>query len=315
MTDLAVNLGGLQLEHPIINAAGTCKNPSDAESHFASALAAVVIGSGTKEARAGNEGKTFEQDEHRSVNSLGLPNPGLEGYRAAMPALLARARASGKPLIFSASGFSPDENAELAVEMLVAGADAIEVNLACPNIWAGGQQKGLACYNPRTIERIISAIAYRLYVARRDGFALPTDPVIGYKITYCPDPGLRGEVAAVLMESQPRLKFLTAINTLGASKWLDANGKPQITATDGMGGMGGPHIKPQGIGMVVEFRKLLSDDIAIIGVGGVSCTQDVVDYLNHGAKAVGMATHLMRPDGLRDVGKMLDELTDRIGAS
>lgn len=312
---LSVNVGGLELEHPIINAAGTCKYPREAEAHFDSALAAVTIGSGTKQPRDGNEGKTIEMDEHQSINSQGLPNPGLEAYKAAMPDLKAKSRATGKPLIFSASGFSPDENAELVVEMLIDGADAIEVNLACPNVWYDGKQKGLACYNPRMIERIAAAINYQLYVATRDGRRVPPVPKIAYKIAYCPDAGLRGEVAAVMVESKPRPRFVTAINTLGSSKWLDKYGVPQITATDGMGGMGGPNIKPQGIGMVVEFRKLLPDDIDIIGVGGVSNAQDVVDYLNHGAKAVGMATRLLRPGGLRDVSQILTDFTNLVGAS
>ena len=149
--DLKVNLAGMSLEHPLMNAAGTCKLLEGQEGFnelVRSATAAIMVGSITLEPRPGNSGNVFWSDDLFSLNSSGLPNPGLEYYQNHLPKMLSLARQAPKPLFVSIVGFSVEEYVQLTEFALATGADLVELNLSCPNIWDEGRQKSLACFDP-----------------------------------------------------------------------------------------------------------------------------------------------------------------------
>ena len=279
-----VGLCGVELEHPIMNAAGTCKTVEDVAGHARSAVSAVMVGSITRQARAGNPGNVYWSSRSYSLNSLGLPNRGLAYYAEHLPAMAKLAHDAGKPLAVSIAGFDAAEYAEMAGAVAAAGADLIELNLACPNVWDGGRQKRIACFDLRQTETVCAGMARALAEA---GAATP----FGIKISPFSDPAALAELAELvgrLAGEGGGPRFVTAVNTFPNALVVDEANRPVIET--GLAGLSGPALKPVGLGQVCQLRRLLPETVQIIGVGGVSSGRDVVDYLNAGASAVQLAT-------------------------
>jgi dihydroorotate dehydrogenase (fumarate) len=297
-------LAGIELEHPLINAAGTCKTVEEADGLARSAVSAVVVGSATVNARSGNAGQTYHGGSSYSLNALGLPNPGMDYYRRHLPEIVDIAGSVGKPLVVSVAGFDIDEYATMAHEVALAGADLVELNLACPNVWDGGTQKRIACFDVSHSMAICTAVDRALADVERGPARRPR---FGVKISPFSDPTALATLAARLAE---RVRhgggpaFVTTANTFPNAAAFDEGGRPVIDV--GLAGLGGAALKPVGLGQVCQLRSLLPDTIDIIGVGGVASGRDVHDYLRAGACAVGLATAFWDRGGdLRIFGDIL----------
>ncbi|WP_076825393.1 MULTISPECIES: dihydroorotate dehydrogenase [unclassified Frankia] len=278
-------VAGVAFEHPIMNAAGTCKTLADVTALARSAASAVVVGSITRDARAGNSGEVYWSGPGGSLNALGLPNRGISYYREQLPAMVDAAHNHAKPLVVSVAGFAADEYADLARVAADAGADLIELNLACPNVWDGGQQKRIACFDPGQTEAICAAVEAALAAASRPA------PPYGVKLSPFSDPEALGELAGLLarrsgVSGGP--SFVTAINTFPNALVLDDRLRPVLDV--GLAGLSGAALKPVGLGQVRQLRQLLPERMDIIGVAGVQNGRDVVDYLAAGARVVQSAT-------------------------
>lgn len=290
----SVSLAGLSLEHPVMNAAGTCKRTEDVERLSRSAAAAIVIGSMTVLPREGNSGQVYQQASggRFSLNSLGLPNGGKDYYMKALPETVKIAHDAGKPLLASAAGFSPSEYAELATLALDAGADLVELNLGCPNVWQGSDQKPIASFNPDLVGEILGEVQE----------AIGTEKPVSVKLSPYSDPELLTTIAGRIANS-PLVKVVTTTNTFPNAFGFDQQGRPLIRVTgqadEALAGLGGPAMKAIGLGQVMQFRKLLPERIQIIGVGGISTGSDIQEYLQVGAIAVQVATAYLR-DGQHD---------------
>ncbi|MDO8691281.1 MAG: dihydroorotate dehydrogenase, partial [Dehalococcoidia bacterium] len=147
--DLAVRLMGLALEHPLMNAAGTCKSLDEVKQLSRASTSAIMVGSITLQERAGNSGNVYVAGPRFSLNSLGMPNPGASYYEKHLPTMAALAHDAGKPLLVSVAGFTPPEYGELAAVAFDGGADAVELNLGCPNVWQAEQLKPID-FDPST---------------------------------------------------------------------------------------------------------------------------------------------------------------------
>lgn len=282
-------LAGVALDHPVMNAAGTCKTLQDVVALARSSVAAVVVGSITRDARAGNSGEVYWSGDGCSLNALGLPNRGADYYREQLPAMVEAAHAHGKPLIVSVAGFAVDEYAQLAQLAAAAGADLVELNLACPNVWDGGTQKRIACFDPGQTEAICAAVEGAL-AAPASGRGRPAPPY-GVKISPFSDPEALAELAALLGGRSRGLggpRFVTAVNTFPNALVLDDRLRPVLDV--GLAGLSGAALRPVGLGQVRQLRRLLPGQVDVVGVGGVLTGRDVVDYLAAGALAVQSAT-------------------------
>lgn len=282
-------LCGVELEHPIINAAGTCKTVEEVAALARGAVAAVVVGSVTREARAGNAGNVYWAGTDFSLNALGLPNRGLAYYVDHLPAMVELAHASGKPLAVSVAGFSAAEYAEMAAAAAVAGADLVELNLACPNVWDGGSQKRIACFDLRQTDAICAGVERALADLAAGGGV--TAPPFGVKISPFSDPVALAELAAIIARRAAEPggpRFVTAVNTFPNALVMDSSHRPVVNM--GLAGLSGAALRPVGLGQVRQLRGLLPDNVEIIGVGGIGSGRDVVDYLAAGASAVALAT-------------------------
>ncbi|MCM3883795.1 dihydroorotate dehydrogenase [Frankia sp. R82] len=283
-------LAGVELEHPVLNAAGTCKSLRDVEAFARSAVAAIVVGSITLAPRAGNAGTVYWPGAGFALNALGLPNRGLDVYAGQLGQMVEIAHDAGKPLIVSIAGFDVAEYRRLAEVVATTGVDLIEVNLACPNVWDGGSQKRIACFDPGQTAAVCAQVGAALDALAADtGRGVP----YGVKISPFSDPVALAALARVLGEaavgpgpSGP--SFVTAVNTFPNALAVDAAHRPVLTVE--LAGLSGPALKPIGLGQVRQLRRLLPDPVAIVGAGGVVTGRDVAEYLQAGAVAVQAAT-------------------------
>ncbi len=278
MTDpTATVLAGIPLEHPLLNAAGTAKTIDEVGRLARSAVAAVTVGSITLAPRDGNAGEVFAPRDGYAVNALGMPNRGAAFYRDALPEMAALTRAAAKPLIVSVAGFSPDEYGELTALSAASGADLVELNLGCPNVWDDGSQHRIASFDPDLVARSVAAA-----VAAAGGVP------VGAKLSPLSDPTLLAEVAGALAGSGAR--FVVSCNTFPNGLALRPDGRSAIDVE--YGGVSGAAMRPIALGQVRQLRRLLPASIDLVGAGGVRRGDDIDDFRHAGAVAVGAATLL-----------------------
>ncbi len=271
------------LEHPIMNAAGTCKTLEQVEKLARSASSAIVVGSLTDQPRAGNSGEAYYTSPHFSLNSLGLPNGGWGYYRDNLLPMSRIAHDVGKPLIVSVAGFNRDEYLHLALAALTCGADFVELNLGCPNVWESGEQKRIPSLDPALTSSILDWVNTNLEIAHSGWGAR-----VSVKVSPVSDPYTLSRLAKSLVYSD--FEMVTACNTFPNGFAYDEKGMPAITAGNGLAGVAGPALKPISLGQVRQLREHLPPEMAIIGVGGIASGQDVMDYLRLGALAVQVGT-------------------------
>lgn len=278
--ELKTTIAGLDLEHPVMNAAGTCKTVEDADKVLQTASAAVVIGSITMDPRPGNTGNVYVPTERTggiySLNSLGLPNPGREYWQRELPDFVRKAHDLGKPVIVSVAGSTPDEYAILAESMLKADADAVELNFGCPNLWEAASQKLIPSFHAVFASDILEKVSWEV----------GTEARIGVKLSPFSNPAQLRETAAML-KIAGFVQFLTTSNTFPNAFAWGEDGQPSITPGGGLAGMAGPAMRAVGLGQVRQFRALLTQ-LSIIGVGGIWTGQDVLDYLRSGSDRYGL---------------------------
>ncbi len=285
-----VILAGVKLEHPIMNAAGTCKSLSGdegVEGLVKTMTSAIVVGSITKEYRGGNPGNPYYFDRLKSysINSLGLPNPGIHYWEANLPLAVKMCHDAGKPLIMSVAGFNADEFALLARSAFEGGADIVELNLGCPNILIGGFQKGIISFDPDLVAGILEEVSAKV----------GPDANVLVKFSPISNPSLLKRLFGVCNRFSV-VKGVVNINTY-PNGFTSKDGKSAIEPNNGLGGIGGPVLKPIALGQIRQAKSILHRDTQVIGVGGIWTGQDIKDYLQFGASVVQIATALIERRG------------------
>lgn len=225
---------------------------------------AVVTKSLGLKARMGHPNPTVVNVGCGFINSMGLPNPGVEEYAEEIET----AKSSGETVIIaSVYGALPEELAEAAARVEKAGVDAVELNLSCPNVEGVGMEVG---QDPRLVQNIVKAVKRAVDVPV---FAKLTPNVSDIKVLAkaAADAGADG---------------LVAINTIRAIAIDLETGRPILSSK--LGGLSGPAVKPVALRCVYEASQAVS--VPVIGCGGVTCWQDAVEFLLAGASAVQIGT-------------------------
>jgi dihydroorotate dehydrogenase (fumarate) len=283
---LEVTLAGMELEHPLMNAGGTCKTLEEVQRFARSAVSAVMVNLLVPE-RPGNSGNTYWSNGHYSLNSMGLPSRRKQYYVELLPEMVRIVHQAGKKIFVNISGFTPEEYADLARMADEAGVDAIEFNFGCPNIWEGSSQKKILSFD-------LAGLAYTLRLVGTFRLAVP----VGVKLSPYSDPGMINSVSMLLgeLDSSPgyvRVSFLTLCNTFPNAYIPRPDGKSVISV--GLAGLAGKAMKPIALGQIMQFKAsqdagVLPGHIQFVGAGGVSSDADVQDYLAVGATVVEAAT-------------------------
>ena len=263
MVDLSVKIGSLALKNPIMPASGTFSEDM-ARIFDLGLLGAHVTKTITREKRSGNPTPRVCEVRGSMLNSIGIPSKGVEWFKANVIPFYSRYET---PLIVSISAGSADEFARLCEEVSVPGVAAIEVNISCPNIEEDGKAFAI---RPSTTETVIR----KLYNAT----GLP----LWAKLT--PN---TGELTAVAHAAEAAgAAALVVANTMLAMAIDIRTRKPKLGNL--MGGLSGPALKPITLRMAYQCAKAVS--IPVIGCGGISTVEDVVEYLIAGASAVQIGT-------------------------
>jgi dihydroorotate dehydrogenase (fumarate) len=273
-----------------MNGAGSCRTVEEVKSLAKSVISIIVVGSFTVEAREGNQGNAFwvgginDEDTRDifSLNSRGLPNQGIKYCEQVIPEMAEIVHKAGKLLCVSVAGFTPQEYVILAKVAFALGADIVELNLSCPNVWKDGAQERIACFDPNLVTEILKSVQE----------AVDLEAKIFVKLSPILDSYLLKEVTNVIAQFEI-VKAVVSINTVPNSLLFDKTGRPRITVGQGLAGLGGPAVKPIAIGQVIQLRNLLPKNIDIVYSGGVTHGRDIVDAQLAGAKVVQMCTYLL----------------------
>jgi len=295
----SISFLGKTLDHPIMNAAGTCKRLEEVQKLAKSAVSAIMVGSITKEPREGNPGNVWEHLGSYSLNSLGLPNPGADYYRQNIPEMKKLAHDNGKLLFVSVAGFSPDEYAELAAMAVEAGADFIELNLGCPNVWGSGGQKPIASFDRDLIGKIIQSVFDKNLLE------------FGCKVSPYSNPLELAAAVEVFNWFKACVGFVTTCNTFPNAYGCHQDGRQLIAVGKGLAGFAGPAMKALGLGQAIQFRDLLDPMTEVIGVGGIGNGQDVCDYVMCRAKLVQVGSEFARTHNPNLFDGILQNYVDR----
>lgn len=263
MLDLRTQIGSLTLKNPIMPASGTFSEDL-AQVFDLDIIGAHVTKTITREKRSGNPTPRVCEVRGSMLNSIGIPSKGVDAFKATIIPFYARYDA---PLIVSISAGSADEFASLCEEISVPGVAAIEVNISCPNIEEDGKAFAM---RPSTTDAVMRKL--------REATDLP----LWAKLT--PNTGETTEVAKAAEEAGA--DALVVCNTLLAMA-IDINTRrPKLGNL--MGGLSGPAFKPIALRMAYQCAK--SVNIPVIGCGGISTLEDVIEYLIAGAAAVQVGT-------------------------
>lgn len=261
---LAVDIGALHLQNPVLAASGTF-GFGDEYAAFASDFGAIVCKSVTIEPRAGNPPPRLWETAAGLLNSIGLENPGVDAFlRDELPA----ARRLGVPLVVSIAGDAAAEYGELARALDgAAGVAAVEVNISCPNVARGGMLFGS--------DPVQAAAAVG---AARAATRLP----LIAKLT----PNVTDVCAVARAVVDAGADAVSLINTV-AGMAIDI--ERRVPALGGVfGGLSGPAIKPIALRMVWQAAGAVARPV--IGVGGISDARDAIEFLLAGASAVQVGT-------------------------
>jgi dihydroorotate dehydrogenase (NAD+) catalytic subunit len=263
MIDLSVRVGGLTLANPVMPASGTFAEGLDKVMDF-DRLGAFVTKTITRELRAGNPLPRVVERAGGLINSIGIPSKGVRYFLEQTLPYYANYK---PPLVVSISAPTAEDFAGLARELTRAGVAAIEANISCPNIEEDG--KAFAMRAPST-----EAVVRRLRAAT----SLP----LWVKLT--PNTGDLPEVARAA--ERAGADALVVANTILAMAIDLDTFKPCLGNI--MGGLSGPAIKPIVLRQVYQCARTVK--IPVIGCGGISTTEDAVEYLLAGATAVQVGT-------------------------
>lgn len=287
MSDLRVTLSGVELKNPVIPASG-CFGYGDemVEYYDINVLGSLSFKGTTREPRLGNPLPRVAECPAGMINSVGLENPGIDAVIAEkMPAL---GRVFSGPVIANISGFSIDEYVECCEKIdAVEQVKIIELNVSCPNVHGGGMSFGTQCESVAEVTRAVKKVISKpLYV----------------KLT----PNVTDIVSIAKAAEDAGADGLTLINTMLGMR-IDLKTRRPVIANV-MGGFSGNAIFPVALRMVYQVSRACS--IPVIGCGGVSSADNVLEMMMAGAKAVQVGAANLRDPLI--CKKIVEELPARM---
>ena len=289
MERLNVDLCGITLDNPVIPASGTFGYGYEfAELYDINCLGTFSFKGTTKDARFGNPTPRIAECTAGMINAVGLQNPGVEAViQRELPKLK---ECFHKPVMANVSGFSIEDYA-YTCEKLDAQEQVgwLEVNVSCPNVHGGGMSFGTSPEAAAAVTKAVKKVTTKPVIIKLSPNV--TDIVSIAKA--CEDAGADG---------------ISLINTMLGMR-IDLNRRRPVIANT-MGGFSGSAIFPVAVRMVYQVANAVK--VPVIGMGGVSCAEDVLEMMMAGATAVEVgAANLINPYVCRDIIAELPAVMDK----
>lgn len=288
MVDLSVQLGNLSLKNPMIAASGTFGYGEELNDYFpVEKLGAVSTKGLSLKPREGNPMPRIVETPSGMINAIGLQNVGIEAFiRDKLPFLEKR----GVVVIANIFGNTLDEYVEIARMLEPTSVQAVELNISCPNVKAGGMEFG---NDPKMAAKVTEAVrrAFRRHLMVK----------LSPNVTSIVEIAKNVEAAGA--------DSLSMINTITAMAINTKTRRPMIA--NRVGGLSGPAIRPIAVRMVAQTYPEVK--IPIVGIGGIVNANDALEFFIAGAAAVQVGTAtFMAPDAC---SRILDELEAYLVAS
>ena len=291
MGRLSVNLCGIQLDNPVIPASGTFGYGYEfAELYDINCLGTFSFKGTTLQVRDGNPLPRIAETPAGLLNAVGLQNPGVDAVlREELPKL---SRVFHKPVMANVSGFLVDEYREVVRRLEAAEQIGwYEINISCPNVHGGGMSFGTDPHGAASVVAAVRQVTRRPLIVKLS----PNVTSITDIAKACEDAGADG---------------ISLINTLLGMRIDLATRKPVIA--NRTGGLSGPAVFPVALRMVWDVARAVK--VPVVGMGGVSSAEDVLEMMMAGARAVEIgALNLVSPYACRDIIDALPAAMDRYG--
>ena len=289
MADLRIKIGSVDFKNPIFVASGTYGYGTEvSELADITVLGAIVTKSVTRYPREGNPPPRIVETPSGMLNSIGLANIGVEAYIKKMIPLYEELKT---PIIMNIAGSTDDEYCEVLelTELVSSNIVGYEINISCPNVNAGGMEFGVDCDLTEQLTTRLRKLTDRLLIMKLS-------------------PNVTDIAAIGVAAEKGGADALSAINTLVGMSINTTNKKSNIHY--GYGGLSGPAIKPVGLACVHKIYQAV--DIPLIGIGGITSADDVLEYVLAGAVAVEVGTANYRdPNVGSSILVELDTLLDQ----
>lgn len=293
MADMRVSLCGIELDNPVIPASGTFGYGYEfAEIYDINVLGTFSFKGTTREPRFGNPTPRIAECTAGLINSVGLQNPGVDKViEEELPKL---AKVFHKKVMANVSGFSVDDYVYSCEKLdKCEQVGWLEVNVSCPNVHGGGMSFGTCPEAAAEVTRAVKAVCRK--------------PVI-IKLS----PNVTDIVSIALACEEAGADGISLINTLLGMR-IDLKTRRPVVANR-TGGFSGPAIFPVALRMVYQVARAVK--VPVIGVGGVSCAENVIEMMLAGATAVEVgAANLAKPFACRDIINELPAVMEKYNIS
>jgi dihydroorotate dehydrogenase (NAD+) catalytic subunit len=264
--DMSVNLAGVELKNPVVVASGTFGFGREFDQFYdISALGGICCKGLTLHPREGNPPPRIAETPAGILNSVGLQNPGVEGFiEHELPWL----REKNLKIIANISGNTPEEYGQMCALLSQAGVDLIEVNVSCPNVKCGGLQYG-------TVPAMTAEVTE---MAKKHAGNVPVMVKLSPNVT---DITLMAKAV-----EEAGGDAVSLINTIRGMRIDTKTRRPVLHMNTG--GLSGPAVLPVAVRMVWEVAQAVN--IPILGMGGVAKAEDAAQLMLAGAAAVAVGT-------------------------
>ena len=283
MSNLKVNIAGVEFKNPIITASGTFGFGKEySEFYPLSALGGICTKGLTLRKREGNPPPRVAETYGGMLNSVGLQNPGIEHYLAEDDKRLAK---EDVVVIANIAGSTLEDYIAIAERINDSHADMVELNISCPNVKQGGMAFGVL---PKNVEEVTRAV--------KNVCKKPVITKLSPNVSCIADNARAAEVGGA--------DAVSLINTLSGMAVNYKTRRPVLANNNG--GLSGPCVKPVALKMVWECYNAVK--IPIIGLGGITSYTDVLEFMICGARAVQVGTaNFTDPTAAYDIAKDLEK--------
>ncbi|MDE7388727.1 MAG: dihydroorotate dehydrogenase [Muribaculaceae bacterium] len=266
MARLSVNIGSLRLKNPVLTASGTF-GYGEEFSDFVdlSRLGGFVVKGTTLHSREGNDYPRMAETPSGMLNAVGLQNKGVDYF---IDKIYPRIKDCGSEIIVNVSGASPADYVAVAERLApLSGIRAIEINISCPNVKQGGMAFGTTCAGAASVTAAVRKAWEKTMIVKLS-------------------PNVTDIVSIARAVEDEGADSISLINTLMGMA-VDVERRRPVLSTV-TGGLSGPAVRPVAVRMVWQVAKAVK--VPVIGLGGITCGRDALEFLMAGATAVQVGT-------------------------